>query len=949
MSEYIEIKDAHQHNLKHINVKIPRNKLVVLTGVSGSGKSSLVFDTLYAEAQRRYVESLSAFLRQELKQMEKPKVGYISGLPPAISIKQRRIFSNPRATVGTVTEIVDYLRILYSIIGQSYCHNCAAPFIPTTLEMITKQILEKFRGTKGTILTPVVRDRKGSHKYTLNRLRQEDHRQARIDGKYLDLEKIMELDSSKAHSIEVIDHEFDLPHEITPDTLRQLNSFVENALEKGRGTLLVDAADEINSYSTLKTCPRCGTTIPELSVQLFNWNSPEGMCESCNGLGTLLKVDPAKIILDPNLSIMKGALRYFEPARLKKLRWEAQQLQSIANHYEIDLNTPWNELPEGFRDVILYGSGDDTYEFKYTNASSSYTFLRDYVYEGIIPTINRRFNNTNSEYRRQVYKAYMTQQPCPSCNGARLRPEGLSVKIRGKNLAEICEMSVGELRNWLKALKDEVTTDAKLQTAAEQIISEISNRLRFLMNVGLHYLNLNRRANTLSAGEGQRIRLATQIGSGLVGVLYILDEPTIGLHPHDISSLLENLKNLREIGNTVVVVEHDPTVIKNADHIIDIGPGAGIHGGKIVAQGTPHEIMVNTDSLTGSYLTGSLKVSTDNKRHWNQPKKWLTMTGARLHNLKNVTLRVPLGSLSCVTGVSGSGKSSLITQTLYPAIAWRKHGFTGNIGPHDSIEGLEQLDKVVVVDQSPIGRTPRSCLATYIKVFDEIRKVFARTEMAKERGYSAGMFSFNKPGGRCDECKGYGSKRINMHFLADIWVPCPKCSGTRYKKEILEVTYRERNIHDVMEMDVNEALRFFNDYLGISRMLETLKAVGLDYMELGQTAPTFSGGEAQRAKLARELTKSERGRNLYILDEPTTGLHFHDIQKLIDVLDLLVNAGNTVILIEHNLDVIKNVDWVIDLGPEGGEKGGEVIGEGTPREIMEIPTSKTGYCLKQAL
>ncbi len=921
---------------------------MVLTGVSGSGKSSLVFDTLYAEAQRRYVESLSAYLRQELKQMQKPMVGYINGLPPAISIEQRRITSNPRATVGTVTEVIDYLRILYMTIGRPHCHVCGTPFEEGTPQSISRAILESHAGAKVKLLAPVVRERKGSHRYTLSRLRREGYDLVRIDGRYLKPEEVEALDGSTAHSIEVIVGEYDITMDASAEEASPIQDYVQQALELGRGALIVDSGDGEGSYSTLRACSACGSTIPEPTIELFNWNHPDGMCKSCNGLGTLLEVDVAKIVVDPTISILDGALRSFDPNRIKSNRWAVQRLRSLAEHYGVDLSVPWSDLPEGFRDVVLNGSREETYKFNYHSERSGFTTSRDYVYEGLIPSIERRFRETSSDYARQYYQTFMTQQPCPSCHGARLRPEVLAVRVGGKNLAEVGEMSVGEIRVWLEDVRRDAQGEV-FKAAAEQIIGEVGERLRFLDNVGLHYLNLNRRAVTLSAGEGQRIRLATQIGSGLVGVLYVLDEPTIGLHPHDIGALLENINHLRDLGNTVIVVEHDPTIIRNADHIVDIGPGAGIHGGEVVAEGSPAEITTNPDSVTGRYLTGELEVTPVEKESRSPPEEWIILKGARLHNLKDLTLRIPLGRLTCVTGVSGSGKSSLVTQTLYPAIAYRTTGYKGSIGPHDSIEGLEHLDKVVAVDQSPIGQTPRSCLGTYSKVFNEIRKVFSKTELAQERGYNAGTFSYNQAGGRCEDCRGYGSKRINMHFLADVWVRCPRCEGARYKKEVLEVTYRDRNIYEVMEMDVNEALEFFSDHPKITGILETVKAVGLDYMKLGQITPTFSGGEAQRARLARELSKPEKGRTLYILDEPTTGLHFADVQKLLDVLNLLVNRGNTVVIIEHNLDVIKNADWIIDLGPEGGARGGFIVAEGEPEHVAGITASLTGQCLTHAL
>ncbi|HQE94124.1 MAG TPA: excinuclease ABC subunit UvrA [Anaerolineae bacterium] len=954
---FIIIRGAQQHNLKHIDVTIPRNKLVVLTGVSGSGKSSLAFDTIYAEGQRRYVESLSSFARQFLGQMEKPKVDYIGGLSPAIAIQQKAVSKNPRSTVGTVTEVMDYLRVLFARVGEPHCPQCGRKVASQNAQQITDQLAALPAGTRFQLLAPVVRQRKGTHAEVLAQARQEGYERARIDGVPTELNREIKLAKTKNHTIELIVDRLAVP--VHPngsgddpwrDFTTRLMDSVETALRAGEGTVVVDIVDgEELLLSEQYACPHCGISFPELSPQLFSFNSPLGMCPECNGLGTKLEVDPQLIIHDPTLSILDGALRWYGNVRKKNSQWQIHQLQAIARHYGVDLETPWQDLPEKFRDALIYGSGDEKihFEFRVGDADSSWSNESNRPTQGIIFHINRLFHQTKSDYTRRWYNSFMSEQPCPLCGGARLRAEARGVLVGGKSIIDVSALPIDEAHAWVQSLYEQF--DDEQWAIGGEVLKEIRDRLQFMLNVGLHYLTLDRPAPSLSGGESQRIRLASQIGCGLVGVLYILDEPSIGLHARDNRALLDTLLQLRDMGNTVLVVEHDHETMTDADWIVDLGPGAGVLGGHVVADGTPAEIATNPHSLTGRYLSGELAVVSPNGGRRTPQNGSLTLRGATLHNLKHVEARFPLGVFTCVTGVSGSGKSSLVAETLYPALARDLNHAETRPGPYDSLEGLEHLDKVIDITQEPIGRTPRSNPATYVGVFDEIRHVFASTPEAKMRGYGVGRFSFNMKGGRCEACKGHGLRRIEMHFLPDVWVTCKECQGMRFNHETLQIRYRGKNIAEVLEMDVQEALNFFANHPRLSRQLQTLHDVGLDYIKLGQAATTLSGGEAQRVKLAKELSRVATGRTVYILDEPTTGLHFADIQKLLDVLHRLTDAGNTVIVIEHNLDVVKTADWVIDLGPEGGEAGGYIIAAGPPEAITQVKESYTGQFLQKVL
>ena len=984
----IVIRGAHQHNLRHIDVSIPRYKFVVLTGVSGSGKSSLAFDTLYAEGQRRYVESLSAYARQFLGQMEKPKVDYIGGLSPAIAIEQKAVSKNPRSTVGTVTEVMDYLRVLYARVGTAHCPQCGRVVQPQSAQQIADQLATLSPGTRLQLLAPVARERKGTHADVIEGARRDGYVRARIDGLPVDLSSSVKLAKTKKHNIELIVDRLIVPkheHTGTQDAgpsdseweafSTRLVDSVETTLKVGNGLLTADLGDgQELMLSEHNACPHCNVSFPELSPQLFSFNSPLGMCPDCNGLGTQRTVDIDLIIQDPSLSLMDGALRWYGELRKKKKSWGLRQLQAIAAHYDVDLETPWQDLPQKFRDVLLYGSGDEKIRFTYEAEWDEGTWSGESVrtVKGIIYNINRLFRQTRSDYTRRWYASFMSEQPCPTCGGARLRPEARAVTVGGKTISQVGTMAIDEAYAWVTGLYEgahrgeqsnssffsntpssahhapvESLTAEQFEIAGE-VLKEIRDRLQFMLNVGLHYLTLDRPAPSLSGGEGQRIRLASQIGCGLVGVLYILDEPSIGLHARDNRALLDTLLQLRDMGNTVLVVEHDAETMRSADWLIDLGPGAGVLGGKVVSAGPPDAVAADPQSLTGRYLSGELAVVAPNGKKRRQPANgWLTVAGARLHNLKRIDARFPLGVMTCVTGVSGSGKSSLVAETLYPALARAFHNAQGRPGPHDRLQGLEHLDKVIDITQAPIGRTPRSNPATYVKLFDRIRRVFASTPEAKARGYKPGRFSFNVKGGRCEACKGHGQKKIEMHFLADVWVRCQECKGTRYNRETLAILYKGKNIADVLDMDVQEALEFFGNHPKIARILQTLHDVGLDYVKLGQSATTLSGGEAQRVKLAKELSRVATGRTLYILDEPTTGLHFADIQRLLDVLHRLVDAGNTVVVIEHNLDVIKTADWIIDLGPEGGDAGGNIIAQGAPEQVKQVESSYTGQFLKR--
>jgi excinuclease ABC subunit A len=925
--------------------------------------------------------------------MEKPKVDYIGGLSPAIAIEQKAVSKNPRSTVGTVTEVMDYLRVLYARIGTAHCPECGRTVQPQSPQQIADQLGALTPGTRLQLLAPVVRERKGTHTDVIEGARQDGYVRARVDGVPVELDSSIQLAKTKKHTIELIVDRLVIPnnHSPLPETpyadsldtqtsaaaewerfLTRLVDSVETTLRAGDGLLVADlGAGEELLLSEHNACPHCNISFPELSPQLFSFNSPLGMCPDCNGLGTQLNVDPGLIIHDASLSLMDGALRWYGELRKKKESWMLRELRGIAAHYGADLETPWQDLPQRFRDAVLYGSGDErihiTYQAEWDKGTWSGESERST--EGIVNTIKRRFGQTNSEYTRRWYVSFMSQQPCPTCNGTRLRPEARAVTIGGKTIPKVGAMAIDEAFAWVTTLFNGATdreaqtedssigirpalhtlTPEQLEIAGE-VLKEIRDRLQFMLNVGLHYLTLDRPAPSLSGGEGQRIRLASQIGCGLVGVLYILDEPSIGLHARDNRALLDTLLQLRDMGNTVLVVEHDAETMHSADWLIDLGPGAGVLGGKVVAAGPPHAVAATPHSLTGRYLSGELSVVAPNGQKRREPENGcLTLVGARLHNLKSIEACFPLGVMTCVTGVSGSGKSSLVAETLHPALARALHNAQGRPGPYDRIEGLEHLDKVINITQDPIGRTPRSNPATYVKVFDRIRRVFASTPTAKARGYKPGRFSFNVKGGRCEACKGHGQKKIEMHFLADVWVRCQECQGARYNRETLAIRYKDKNIAEVLDMDVQEALEFFANHPKISRILQTLHDVGLDYVKLGQSATTLSGGEAQRVKLAKELSRVATGRTLYILDEPTTGLHFADIQRLLDVLHRLVDAGNTVVVIEHNLDVIKTADWIIDLGPEGGDEGGNIIAQGPPEGVAQLDDSYTGQFLRRVL
>ena len=955
----IVVRGARQHNLKNISLRIPRNRLVVITGVSGSGKSSLAFDTIYAEGQRRYVESLSSYARQFMGQMEKPQVDQISGLSPAVAIEQKTISRNPRSTVGTVTEILDYLRVLFARTGLPHCPQCGCAVQPQSAQQICNQLSALPDETRFELLAPVVRNRKGAFSSLLRQAVKDGYTRARLDGETLDLaDGPPEIDPHKKHSIDLVIDRLVVPAadrdtnaEDRRDFFSRLFDSVETTLKAGQGVLKVALANgETMVLSEHNACPVCEISFAALEPHLFSFNSPLGMCEECNGLGIKLQVDAALIIEHPELSLMDGASRWYRDLRLKgENAWQTRNLISIAEHYGVDLNLPWNELPEAFRNVILYGSGGEKVHFEFEVENDQGTWRGESVRDvkGVIHHINRLFRQTKSEYTRRYYMSFMNQLACPHCQGERLNPEARLVTVDGQRLPELTSWSIEALYQWTANL--EARLDEERRQIGGELIREINQRLGFIRNVGLHYLTLDRPAPSLSGGEGQRIRLASQIGSGLVGVLYILDEPSIGLHARDHRALLDTLMHLRDSGNTVLVVEHDETTMRTADWLIDLGPGPGILGGEVVAAGTPEEIILDPHSLTGRYLSGELSIGAKTANGGRRtPKGWLTVRGARLHNLKNIDTAFPLGVLTLVTGVSGSGKSSLISQTLYPALARSLHRAQSVPGPHDSIEGLEQVDKVINITQDPIGRNPRSNPGTYVGVLDDIRAVFASTPEAKALGFGAGRFSFNVKGGRCEECSGYGFKQVEMHFLADVWVRCKSCGGKRFNQQTLVITYKGKTIADVLDMDVQEALEFFGNYPDIRRILQTLHDVGLDYIKLGQSALTLSGGEAQRVKLAKELSRISTGRTIYILDEPTTGLHFADEQRLLDVLHRLVDAGNSVIVIEHNLDIIKTADWVLDLGPEGGEKGGYIVAQGAPEQIA-LSGSLTGQYLKPLL
>lgn len=935
----IVIKGAREHNLKNIDIELPRDKFIVFTGLSGSGKSSLAFDTIYAEGQRRYVESLSSYARMFLGQMDKPDVDYIAGLSPAISIDQKTTSKNPRSTVGTVTEINDYLRLLYARIGIPHCPICGREIKQQTTDQIVDKVMELPQGTKIQILAPVVRSRKGEHVKELEAARKSGFVRVRVDGNLYDLSEEIKLDKNKKHNIEIVVDRLVIKPEITA---RAADS-IETATQLSGGLVIIDVIDgkEI-LFSQNYACPEHGVSIEDLSPRMFSFNNPYGACPTCTGLGVFMRVDPDLLIPDKNLSIRQGAIKgsgwnYLEGASVMQMYYEG-----LAKHYGFSLDTPIKDLPKKALDIILYGTKGEKIKFERISEFGSGTFYKEY--EGVVGNLERRYRETHSEWMREEIESVMSAVPCPDCGGARLRKEALAVTVGGKNIDEFCHMSVTQALEFLDSLK----LTAKEELIASRVIKEIKSRLGFLKNVGLDYLTLSRAASTLSGGESQRIRLATQIGSSLVGVLYILDEPSIGLHQRDNDKLLATLKRLRDLGNTLIVVEHDEDTMYAADWIVDIGPGAGIHGGKVICAGTVDDIKKCPDSITGQYLSGARKIEVPATRRKGNGK-WLVIRGARENNLKNIDVKIPLGEFVAVTGVSGSGKSSLVNEILYKALAAKLNHAKGKAGAHDRIDGVDYLDKVIDIDQSPIGRTPRSNPATYTGVFSDIRSLFASTQDAKMRGYSAGRFSFNVKGGRCEACQGDGIIKIEMHFLPDVYVPCDVCKGKRYNRETLDVKYKGKNISEVLDMTVEEALSFFESVPRIQRKLQTLYDVGLGYIKVGQPATTLSGGEAQRVKLATELSKRSTGRIIYILDEPTTGLHTADVHKLIEVLQKLVDEGNTVVVIEHNLDLIKTADYIIDLGPEGGDRGGTVVACGTPEEITKCEQSYTGQYLKKYL
>ncbi|MFC1534030.1 excinuclease ABC subunit UvrA [Thermodesulfobacteriota bacterium] len=935
-TDKIKIRGARVHNLKNIALDIPRNQVVVITGLSGSGKSSLAFDTIYAEGQRRYVESLSAYARQFLEQMEKPDVDYIDGLSPAISIEQRTSSRNPRSTLGTATEVYDYLRLLFARIGHPHCPECGIEIAPQTTQQIVDQIMDMQTGSRIQVLAPMIEGRKGEHLHLLERLRKDGFTRVKIDGRIWLLEEDIVLDKKKKHSVSVIVDRLVISEKIR----RRLTDSMELTLNLSGGQAILDVIDSEEIFFSQKAaCKRCGISIPELTPQMFSFNNPQGACPECSGLGMKRYLDPDLIVPDPDLSLREGALA---PWSRRHSVYFQQMLDSICQHYGIDIYTPFKDLPQKIRDVFIYGSGKEEIKFYFERDDRRHFYNRPF--EGIIPNLERRYHETDSYHIREEIERHMSIRDCPSCGGARIRPVSRAVKVGEKSIHEITSLSIENAHEFFKRLN----LEPKEMDIARRILKELKERIGFLKSVGLSYLTLDRSSSTLSGGESQRIRLATQISSGLAGVLYVLDEPSIGLHQKDNLLLLKNLKRLKKLGNTVMIVEHDAETILSSDYVIDMGPGAGLKGGRIVFNGTPEQLLKDKKSLTGRYLSGKLKIPVPKSRRDGNGKS-IIIEGAKQNNLKDIRVEIPLGTFTCVTGVSGSGKSSLINETLFPALAQKLYRSKARVGRVKDIKGIHYFDKVINIDQSPIGRTPRSNPATYTGLFTHIRELFSMIPESKMRGYKAGRFSFNVRGGRCEACNGDGLIKIEMHFLPDVHVTCETCKGSRFNRDTLEIRYRGSNIADVLNMTVNQAYKFFENMPNIKKKLKTLVDVGLGYIKLGQSATTLSGGEAQRVKLSRELSKRNTGRTLYLLDEPTTGLHFADIQKLLEVLTYLVELNNTVVVIEHNMDVIKTADYIIDLGPEGGDKGGYVIGAGTPEEIENIKKSYTAKFLKKVL
>ncbi len=936
----IFVRGARTHNLKNVDLDIPRDKLIVITGLSGSGKSSLAFDTLYAEGQRRYVESLSTYARQFLSMMEKPDVDHVEGLSPAISIEQKSTSHNPRSTVGTITEIYDYLRLLFARVGEPRCPTHDKPLAAQSVSEMVDQVLALAEGTKLMLLAPIVRDRKGEHLHIFEQLRREGFVRARIDGLIVDLDDTPKLNKKRKHTIEVVVDRFKVRADLQ---LRLAESF-ETALHLADGLSAIsfmDGEQEDRLFSAKHACPICDYSLSELEPRLFSFNNPAGACPGCDGLGVKQYFDEEKVIQFQHASLSEGAIRGWD----KRNIYYFHMLTSLAEHYGFDLDTPWKKLRKKYRQAVLYGSGNDEIDFSYVNDRGD-SYQRTHRFEGVIPNMERRYRDTESQMVREDLSKFLSTQPCPDCHGTRLRNEARHVFVDGKCLPQLTTLPVGEAYDYFVALE----FDGARGKIADKILKELRDRFRFLVDVGLNYLTLNRSAETLSGGEAQRIRLASQIGAGLVGVMYILDEPSIGLHQRDNERLLNTLTHLRDLGNTVIVVEHDEDAIRSADYLIDIGPGAGVHGGEVVAKGTLKQVQNNPASLTGQYLSGKRRIPVPEQRIPLDPQCVLRLCGASGNNLQEIDLELPVGLMTCVTGVSGSGKSTLINATLHPLAASALNGAsTLKAAPYKEVEGLSHFDKCVDIDQSPIGRTPRSNPATYTGIFTPIRELFSGTQEARSRGYKPGRFSFNVKGGRCDACQGDGVVKVEMHFLPDVYVPCDLCKGKRYNRETLEIKYKSKNIHQVLDMTVEDAREFFDAIPAVSKKLQTLMDVGLSYIRLGQAATTLSGGEAQRVKLARELSKRDTGKTLYILDEPTTGLHFHDIQQLLNVLHKLREHGNTIVVIEHNLDVIKTADWIVDLGPEGGSGGGQIIATGTPEQVAENPLSHTGRFLAPLL